>query len=68
MLISHRLGTVRDADRIVVLDAGTLVEQGTHTDLLAARGIYATLFAMQSAGYVGVDRTGVPDRPLEVSP
>jgi len=43
--IAHRLSTVRDADHIAVLDAGRLVESGTHDDLLAAGGRYATLVA-----------------------
>ncbi|WP_063765322.1 ABC transporter ATP-binding protein [Nonomuraea candida] len=51
LLISHRLGTVRDADLIVVLSGGTVAEQGRHADLLAARGAYARLFTLQAAGY-----------------
>jgi ATP-binding cassette subfamily B protein len=51
LLISHRLGAVRDADRIVVLDGGRVVEQGSHAQLIAARGGYARLFGLQAAGY-----------------
>ncbi|GAB3151874.1 ABC transporter ATP-binding protein [Microbispora hainanensis] len=51
LLISHRLGAVRDADHIVVLDGGQVAERGTHTELLACGGIYARLFALQAEGY-----------------
>jgi ATP-binding cassette subfamily B protein len=51
LLISHRLNTVRDADRIVVLAGGTVLEQGSHTELMAAGGRYAALFRLQAAGY-----------------
>lgn len=51
LLISHRLGTVRDADLIAVLADGTVVEEGTHATLLAADGVYAHLFTLQAAGY-----------------
>jgi ABC-type multidrug transport system fused ATPase/permease subunit len=47
LLIAHRLSTVRDADTIVVLDAGHVVEQGTHHALRAEGGVYARLVAMQ---------------------
>jgi ATP-binding cassette subfamily B protein len=47
ILISHRISTVRHADLIVVLDAGRIVEQGTHDDLLARGGLYADLYQKQ---------------------
>lgn len=48
MIIAHRLSTVRDADRIVVVDAGRVVEFGSHPDLVARKGLYAELVATQS--------------------
>jgi ATP-binding cassette, subfamily B, bacterial len=47
MVIAHRLSTVRDADRIIVLEDGAMAEQGTHAELLARGGIYAQLIAAQ---------------------
>jgi ATP-binding cassette subfamily B protein len=51
VLISHRFSTVRQADRIAVLENGRIIECGTHTELLAENGVYATLFNLQAAGY-----------------
>jgi ATP-binding cassette subfamily B protein len=51
VLISHRFSTVRMADRILVLQGGELVEQGTHEALVAQGGLYAELFHLQAAAY-----------------
>ncbi|GGG94864.1 ABC transporter ATP-binding protein [Silvibacterium dinghuense] len=51
LLISHRFSTVRMADRIVVLEGGQLVEEGTHSQLMALGGRYAGMFEMQAASY-----------------
>jgi ATP-binding cassette, subfamily B, bacterial len=51
LLISHRFSTVRMADRIIVLQNGTILEQGTHTELLSQNGLYAELFRLQAEGY-----------------
>ena len=48
IVIAHRLSTIRNADMIVVLDKGVIVEQGTHDQLLAQEGLYKKLVDMQS--------------------
>ncbi len=53
--ISHRFSTVRRADRIVFLEHGRLVEEGTHEELMRLGGRYARLFRMQAAAYTGED-------------
>src|SRR5262249_16960975 len=52
IVISHRFPTVRMADRILVIDAGRVVEDGTHTQLVALGNRYARLFALQASGYL----------------
>ena len=47
LIITHRLSTVRFADRILVLEEGQIVEEGTHTDLLQRNGRYAHLYNLQ---------------------
>ena len=47
LVIAHRLATVLEADRILVMDAGRVVEEGTHTTLVARNGLYARLARLQ---------------------
>ena len=53
--IAHRLSTIAAMDRLIVLDQGRVVEQGTHQELIDAGGIYAQLWAHQTVGFLGVD-------------
>lgn len=52
LVIAHRLSTIQKMDRIVVLDQGEIVEQGSHKELLSTKGIYAKLWAHQSGGFL----------------
>lgn len=52
IVIAHRLSTIAKLDRIIVLDNGKIAEQGTHSELLQSRGIYAKLWAHQSGGFI----------------
>jgi ATP-binding cassette subfamily B protein len=47
IIVSHRISTIKNADRIIVLDEGQIIEQGTHQDLLAENGFYAKLHRQQ---------------------
>jgi ATP-binding cassette subfamily B protein len=51
LLISHRLGAVRHADVLAVLDQGHIIEQGSHTQLMDLHGLYARLFTTQASYY-----------------
>ncbi|WP_053979633.1 ABC transporter ATP-binding protein [Marinagarivorans algicola] len=51
--IAHRLSTIAALDRLIVLDKGQIVEQGTHQELLANNGLYAQLWSRQSGGFLG---------------
>ena len=57
LVIAHRLSTVQDADVIYVVDGGRVVEEGTHAELLARKGTYARLYALQfESGPVPLNR------------
>lgn len=58
LVISHRFSTVRNADRIYVMDQGRVAESGTHDELMARDGIYAELFSLQASAYL-------PDAPAD---
>jgi ATP-binding cassette subfamily B multidrug efflux pump len=51
--IAHRLSTIAALDRLIVLDKGEIIEQGTHNELIALNGVYAHLWAHQSGGFLG---------------
>ncbi|MGV9818896.1 ABC transporter ATP-binding protein [Nocardia xishanensis] len=55
LVVAHRLSTVAGMDRLVVLDHGRVVEEGTHEELLCAQGTYAQLWRHQSGGFLGED-------------
>jgi len=63
-VIAHRLSTVRQADRLLVVDRGHIVEQGTHRELLEKSGLYADLYRTQFAEQAdGPAANGAPESP-----
>ena len=58
IIVTHRLGMARDADRILVMDRGRLVQDGSHAELMAVDGLYARMFTAQAAWYVREDEGG----------
>jgi len=58
LAIAHRLSTIAALDRLVVLDKGRIIEEGTHAELIASSGLYSELWARQSGGFIAVDREG----------
>ena len=59
--IAHRLSTIARMDRLVVMDAGRIVEQGTHEELLRLGGHYARLWRRQSGGFIAHDLAAEPE-------
>lgn len=53
--IAHRLSTIAAMDRLIVIDEGKIIEQGTHQELLSSGGIYAQLWAHQTGGFLGIE-------------
>jgi ATP-binding cassette, subfamily B, multidrug efflux pump len=53
--VAHRLSTIAALDRLIVLDDGKIIEDGTHAQLIANGGLYAKLWARQSGGFLGLE-------------
>ncbi|WP_229836970.1 ABC transporter ATP-binding protein, partial [Dactylosporangium sucinum] len=68
VLITHRMASVREADRIYVLDHGAVVEEGDHATLMAAGGLYATLYALQASAYQQAPPASGGPAPTQASP
>ena len=62
--IAHRLSTIAALDRLVVMDRGDIVEDGSHTELLRHKGVYARLWSRQSGGFLGEQQPG----PVQLDP
>ena len=55
LAIAHRLSTISKMDRIIVMDDGRIIEEGTHASLLKSKGVYAKFWGRQSGGFLGID-------------
>ena len=64
IVIAHRLSTIAAMDRLVVLDGGKIIEQGTHAQLIALDGQYASLWARQSGGFLMLNSDTFPVESL----
>jgi ATP-binding cassette subfamily B multidrug efflux pump len=62
--IAHRLSTIASLDRLVVMDKGRIVDQGSHQELVSRGGLYARLWARQSGGFLGLDPEDKPRIPV----
>ena len=58
LAIAHRLSTIANLDRLIVLDQGSIIEQGSHDELVSSDGLYASLWARQSGGFLQVEADG----------
>jgi ATP-binding cassette subfamily B protein len=63
LVIAHRLSTIVDADEILVLENGVIVERGAHKHLLSMNGLYAAMWARQSDGFKNDNRDRAEDAP-----
>jgi ATP-binding cassette subfamily B protein len=68
LVIAHRLSTVRNADLILVVEDGRIVQRGTHSELLAEGGTYALLYRTQFVEDASVEDTAVDDAAIEDAP
>lgn len=57
LAIAHRLSTIAALDRLIVMDEGRIIESGSHAELIAAGGLYASLWERQSGGFLGIDES-----------
>ncbi len=64
--IAHRLSTIVRLDRLIVIDQGRIIEQGTHNELLQQNGLYAALWQHQSGGFLAEELSEISD-PLPAS-
>ena len=65
LAIAHRLSTIARMDRLIVIDAGRVVEQGSHAELLERNGVYAALWQRQSGGFLGDDAQEAGEEPAD---